>query len=68
MIFLKVPGFWNNAVAGAILLTVVLVDYRVRRTVEEQRRRARASEMKRTGTAKSPPTETPAVASMEKAG
>lgn len=67
MIFLKVPGFWNNAVAGAILLTVVLVDYHIRRTVEEQRRRARASEMKHTGVGKVSQTKTPTVASMEKA-
>ena len=68
MIFLKVPGFWNNAVAGAILLAVVLFDYRIRRTVEEQRRRARASEMKRTGSTRTAPkTKTPPVATMEKA-
>ncbi len=68
MIFLKVPGFWNNAVAGGILLAVVLVDYHIRRTVEEQRRRARASEMKRTGGAQNPQTKAPTIASMEKAG
>lgn len=68
MIFLKVPGFWNNAVAGAILLAVVLVDYHIRRTVEEQRRRARASEMMHTGGAPISPTKSPTVASMEKAG
>ena len=68
MIFLKVPGFWNNAVAGAILLTVVLVDYHIRRRVEEQRRRARASEMKHSGSAKSLHNKTTPVVSMEKAG
>jgi AI-2 transport system permease protein len=68
MIFLKVPGFWNNAVAGAILLTVVLIDYRIRRTIEEQRRRARASEMRHTVTSETPETKTPTMASMEKAG
>ena len=68
MIFLKVPGFWNNAVAGAILLTVVLIDYRIRRTIEEQRRRARASEMRHTGDRRGSRTKTPTVASMEKAG
>ena len=68
MIFLKVPGFWNNAVGGAILLTVVLVDYHIRRTVEEQRRRTRASEMKRTDGAQISRTKPPAVPSMEKAG
>jgi AI-2 transport system permease protein len=68
MIFLKVPGFWNNAVAGAILLSVVLVDYHIRRTVDEQRRRARASEMKHTDSTQISHTKTPTVASMEKAG
>jgi len=67
MIFLKVPGYWNNAVGGAILLSVVLVDYRIRRTVEEQRRRARASEMNHTGGVEITQAKPPAV-SMEKAG
>ena len=68
MIFLKVPGFWNNAVGGAILLSVVLVDYRIRRTVEDQRRRARASEMKHSGGVEITQAKPPAVPSMEKAG
>lgn len=45
MIFLKVPGFWNNAVGGAILLAVVVIDYRIRCTVRDQQERARAKEM-----------------------
>ena len=45
MIFLKVPGFWNNAVGGAILLAVVVIDYRIRCTVKNQQQRARAREM-----------------------
>jgi AI-2 transport system permease protein len=68
MIFLKVPGFWNNAVAGAILLTVVLIDYQIRRAIEEQRRRARASEMKGAGNLATNPTNTRSMTSMEKAG
>jgi AI-2 transport system permease protein len=68
LIFLKVPGFWNNAVGGAILLAVVAVDYRIRRTVEDQRRRARASEMKRTGAAQAGQIGSTTVASMEKVG
>ena len=68
MIFLKVPGYWNNAVGGAILLSVVLVDYRIRRTVEDQRRRARASEMKHSGGVEITQAKPPAVPSMEKAG
>lgn len=46
LIFLKVPGFWNNAVGGGILLTVVVMDYRIRRTVakKQMRRRARDAE------------------------
>ncbi len=68
MIFLKVPGFWNNAVGGAILLSVVLVDYRIRRTVEEQRRRARASELKRSSASPVSQGKAATVTSMEKAG
>lgn len=41
LIFLKVPGYWNNAVAGAILLIVVLIDYQIRQTLNAQQRRER---------------------------
>ncbi len=41
LIFLGVPGIWDNAFAGVILLAVVYVDYRVRSTLESQRRQAR---------------------------
>lgn len=41
LIFLKVPGYWNNAVAGAILLIVVLIDYRIRQTLNAQQRQER---------------------------
>ncbi len=33
LIFLKVPGYWNNAVGGAILLAAVYADYRLRRAL-----------------------------------
>ncbi len=68
MIFLKVSGFWNNAVGGAILLTVVLVDYRIRRSVDEQRRRARAVEMTRSATSAVNQGPVVSIASTEKAG
>jgi len=42
LIFLKVPAFWNNAIAGAILLIVVLIDFRIRKAVETKQRVARA--------------------------
>ena len=48
LIFLEVPGYWNNAVGGAMLLAVVLIDYRIRRSVAEQQRRARAQAMTQT--------------------
>jgi AI-2 transport system permease protein len=42
LIFLKVPAYWNNAIAGAILLIVVLIDFRIRQTLEARLRLARA--------------------------
>ncbi len=42
LVFLKVPAFWNDAIAGLILLIVVLIDYRVRVSIDAQQRRARA--------------------------
>ena len=50
MIFLRIPGSWNNAVAGAVLLLVVVMDYMIRRAGERRRLAARADEM-RQGTA-----------------
>ena len=46
MIFLHVPGSWNNAVAGAVLLAVVVFDYVIRRTVRNRQLAARAAEMR----------------------
>lgn len=45
MIFLKIPGSWNNAVAGAVLLAVVVADYLIRRAARNRRLAARAAEM-----------------------
>ena len=47
MIFLKVPGSWNNAVAGAVLLAVVVFDYVIRQSVKNRQLAARAAEMRR---------------------
>jgi AI-2 transport system permease protein len=47
MIFLKVPGSWNNAVAGAVLLAVVVFDYLIRRTVRSRQLAMRAAELHR---------------------
>ncbi len=47
MIFLHVPGSWNNAVAGAVLLAVVISDYAIRRAVRNRQLAARAAEMRR---------------------
>jgi len=46
MIFLHVPGSWNNAVAGAVLLAVVVSDYLIRRTVRNRQLAARAAAMR----------------------
>lgn len=54
LVFLKVPAFWNDAVAGTILLVVVLIDFRIRVAVETQQRRHRAS-VRRESTAVMPP-------------
>ncbi len=42
LIYLKVPAFWNNAIAGGILLVVLWVDYRIRVALDQRQRRARA--------------------------
>ncbi len=47
MIFLRVPGSWNNAVAGTVLLAVVVSDYLIRRAVHRRQLWARAADMRR---------------------
>jgi len=42
LVFLKVPAFWNDAIAGAILLSVVLLDFRFRKAFEAQLKSRRA--------------------------
>ena len=42
LVYLKLPSHWNNAVAGLILLAVVILDYRIRVSVEDYQRRLRA--------------------------
>lgn len=46
LIFLKVPSYWNDAIAGAILIAIVLSDYRVRKYLENMRKRARFSSVR----------------------
>jgi AI-2 transport system permease protein len=46
MIFLRVPGSWNNAVAGAVLLAVVVADYLIRQTVRNRQLAMRAAEVR----------------------
>lgn len=46
MIFLKVPGSWNNAVAGCVLLAIVVFDYLIRRAVRNRQLTARAAEIR----------------------
>jgi len=41
LIFLKIPAFWNDAVAGMILLLVVLFDFSIRRIVERENKKQR---------------------------
>lgn len=42
LVFLKVPAFWNDAIAGAILLSIVLLDFRFRKAFEAQQKSKRA--------------------------
>ena len=55
MIFLRIPGSWNNAVAGAVLLAVVVLDYAIRRTAQRRRLVLRAAEMLHSGSAGAAP-------------
>ena len=41
LVFLKLPAYWNNAVAGAILLAVVLFDFGIRRMMDSENKKAR---------------------------
>ena len=41
LVFLKLPAFWNDAVAGAILLLVVLFDFGIRRMTQIEAKKAR---------------------------
>jgi|YelNatPaOPRAMG01_1025707.scaffolds.fasta_scaffold55631_2 AI-2 transport system permease protein len=41
LIFLKIPAFWNDAVAGMILLVVVLFDFTIRKMVEKENKKQR---------------------------
>jgi AI-2 transport system permease protein len=41
LVFLKLPAYWNDAVAGAILLAVVLFDFGIRRMMEAENKKAR---------------------------
>ncbi len=45
MIFLRIPGSWNNAVGGAVLLAVVVVDYLIRRAAQKRSLALRAAQM-----------------------
>ncbi len=51
MIFLRIPGSWNNAVGGAVLLAVVVLDYIIRRAAQKRRLSTRSAEMLRDNTA-----------------
>lgn len=39
LIFLKIPGFWNDAVAGAILLIIVIIDFSIRKIIENENKK-----------------------------
>lgn len=41
LVFLKVPPYWNDAIAGSILILIVISDYRIRKYMESLRKKAR---------------------------
>lgn len=43
LVFLRVPAEWNNAIAGGILIAVVLLDYRTRTVIAVRQRKAQAA-------------------------
>ncbi len=47
LVFLKVPAFWNDAIAGAILIIVVLLDFKVRMLIKEKEKQERLKYVKR---------------------
>lgn len=51
LVFLKLPAFWNDAVAGAILLLVVLFDFEIRRVMDIENKKARMLGRKASGRA-----------------
>lgn len=52
LVFLKIPAFWNNFIAGAILLIVLLIDGRLRMSID---RRIRARRYASPSVSSSPP-------------
>ena len=41
LVFLKIPAYWNDLIGGAMLLTVLLIDGRLRIALEARDRAAR---------------------------
>ncbi|MNY60053.1 Autoinducer 2 import system permease protein LsrC [compost metagenome] len=41
LVFLKIPAYWNDFIAGALLLSVLLLDGRIRQLIERRIRARR---------------------------
>lgn len=48
LVFLKIPAYWNDFIAGAILLTVLLLDGRIRQIIDRRIRARRYAMHERT--------------------
>src|SRR5690606_2885313 len=48
LVFLKIPAYWNDFIAGAILLSVLLLDGRIRQIVDRRIRARRYAVHERT--------------------
>ncbi|MCX5512583.1 autoinducer 2 ABC transporter permease LsrC [Kaistia algarum] len=56
LVFLKIPAYWNDFIAGAILLTVLLLDGRIRLAIDRRIRARRYAVHARTPQPETPST------------
>lgn len=61
LVFLKIPAYWNDFIAGALLLGVLLLDGRVRQAIDRRIRARRYARHDRGGAPQTKPAATRAV-------
>ena len=61
LVFLKIPAYWNDFIAGALLLGVLLLDGRVRQAIDRRIRARRYAGHDRSATQQTKPAATLAV-------